>query len=301
MRRIVTVISLTISIIMVSCTEVPECPESSVPEIISITSLPKTCTATLISDLKSVPKGKVECGFYLGTDRNNLTRHKGELYGASFRLSIDNLSESTTYWFKAFVSNGRNEIASGFESFITEPAPEEPSEPSDPENPEEPENPTEPENPEDPDTSSEPDNPSEPENPSDPVGPEDPDTPAEPDDPSEPENPEDPEEPEEPVGPENPEEPVEFTTEIGEISAAEVNGIVELSAVLDGDVSLVTECWFLVGSTEDNLSKIKGAINGSSFKAYLAGLSPGTYYYKAVMTDGKTTKESDLSSFTLNE
>ena len=262
MRRIVTVISLTISIIMVSCTEVPECPESSVPEIISITSLPKTCTATLISDLKSVPKGKVECGFYLGTDRNNLTRHKGELYGASFRLSIENLSESTTYWFKAFVSNGRNEIASGFESFITEPAPEEPSEPSDPEVPSDPENPEEPENPEDPDTPSEPDNPSE---------------------------------------PEDPEEPVEFTTEIGEISASEVNGIVELSAVLDGDVSLVTECWFLVGSTEDNLSKIKGAINGSSFKAYLAGLSPGTYYYKAVMTDGKTTKESDLSSFTLNE
>ncbi|MBQ8483127.1 MAG: hypothetical protein IJ504_02365 [Bacteroidales bacterium] len=49
------------------------------------------------------------------------------------------------------------------------------------------------------------------------------------------------------------------------------------------------------------MSKIKGAIEGSSFKAYLAGLEPGTYYYKAVITDGNTTKESELSSFTLNE
>ena len=73
--------------------------------------------------------------------------------------------------------------------------------------------------------------------------------------------------------------------------------IAELTAGLSGDASLVKECWFMVGHTPDKLSKIMGKVEGNCFKAYLAGLEPGTYHYKAVITDGTETKESELCSF----
>ena len=106
--------------------------------------------------------------------------------------------------------------------------------------------------------------------------------------------PEDPTKPEEPG---QPEEPVEFTTEIASVSVAVNDYIAELTAELSGDVSLVTECWFMAGYTPDKLSKIKGTLEGTAAKAYLAGLEPGTYWYKAVISNGTETKESEILSF----
>ena len=40
-----------------------------------------------------------------------------------------------------------------------------------------------------------------------------------------------------------------------------------------------------------------GSITDTAVKAYLAGLEPGNYYYKAVISDGIETKESELLSF----
>ena len=67
--------------------------------------------------------------------------------------------------------------------------------------------------------------------------------------------------------------------------------------MLEGDVSLVTECWFMVGYSPEKLSKIKGTLEGTSIKAYLAGLEPGTYHYKAVITNGTETKETEIQTF----
>lgn len=322
-------ICLLTGFVWVSCTKTPVFQESLVPEIISISSIPETHSAILISDLNTIPYGRIECGFYIGTDKTNLKRLPTAISGRSFTLLMEDLQDGTTYYFKAFISNGINEIASGFESFMTEkePVPEipeepvvpdNPTEPEQPENPSEPENPeqpTEPENPEEPenpDNPTDPEQPEEPENPSDPEQPENPDNPEQPEEPSEPENPEQPEEPTGPEEPENPEqpeeptepeepgqpeEPVEFTTEIASVSAAVNDYIAELTAELSGDVSLVTECWFMAGYTPDKLSKIKGTLEGTAAKAYLAGLEPGTYWYKAVISNGTETKESEILSF----
>lgn len=316
--RYITICLLT-GFIWVSCTKAPVFQESLVPEIISITSIPETHSAVLISDLNTAPYGRIECGFYFGADQTNLRRVKTSLSGRTFTILMDGLDEGTIYYFKAFIGNGINEIASGFESFVTDTEPVEPVLPVEPDNPEQPVEPDqpddpgqdEPERPEEPGTD-EPEEPTEPEQPTDPE-PEDPQGPGqdEPEQPEEP-GPDDPEEPgqeeptepepEEPVEPEDPgqeepEDPVEFTTEITDLSAMVNDYIAELTAGLSGDASLVKECWFMVGHTPDKLSKIMGKVEGNCFKAYLAGLEPGTYHYKAVITDGTETKESELCSF----
>ena len=296
-------ICLLTGFVWVSCTKAPVFQESLVPEIISITSIPETHSAVLISDLNTAPYGRIECGFYFGTDKTNLRRVETALSGRNFTMLVKVLDEGTTYYFKAFISNGVNEIASGFESFMTESEPTvtDPVEPEIPTEPE-PEVPDEPENPE----PEEPDTPSEPEQPEPevPDEPEQPDNPTEPEDPTEPDNPTEPEvpdEPEEPEIPDNPEQPVEFTTEIVSLSVAVNDYIAELTAELSGDVSLVTECWFMAGFTSDNLSRIKGTIEGTSVKAYLAGLDSGTtLWYKAVISNGTETKESEMNFYELD-
>lgn len=272
---------LITSISAISCTETPDCREFQVPEIVSITSLPDVHSAVLISDLQTAPSGKIEVGFYIGKNRAELKRIYTTLSGKSFRLSVNDLEDGTNYFFKAFVTNGRNEIASAFESFITETEPVIPSDPVLPEDPDTPDVP-EPENPENPDEPTEPEVPAEPENPEDPTEPNEPGVP---------------EEPEEPTDPEEPGTPEEFTVEITGISASFSNDILELSATLEGDASLISECWFMVGTDPEKLTRIKGAVEGEMVKAYLAGLEKGTYHYKAVISDGSTTKESDMDSY----
>lgn len=272
---------LITSISAISCTETPDCREFQVPEIVSITSLPDVHSAVLISDLQTAPSGKIEVGFYIGKNRAELKRIYTTLSGKSFRLSVHDLEDGTNYFFKAFVTNGRNEIASAFESFITETEPVIPSDPVLPEDPDTPDVP-EPENPENPDEPTEPEVPTDPENP---------------DEPTELDEPDVPDEPTEPGNPEEPEPPVEFKVEITGTSASFNNDILELSATLEGDISQISECWFMVGTDPEKLTRIKGAVEGEMVKAYLAGLEKGTYHYKAVISDGSTTKESDMDSY----
>ena len=106
-----------------ACTDV-ECPENNAPVFVSITSTPDVHTAVLVSDLKTEPSGSLECGFYIGKDRSALTRMTGRVEGMSIILGLDGLDAATAYYFKAFISNGRNEVDSGLGSFLTaeEPA-----------------------------------------------------------------------------------------------------------------------------------------------------------------------------------
>ena len=106
-----------------ACTDA-ECPENNAPEFVSITSMPDVHTAVLVSDLKAEPSGSLECGFYIGKDRSALTRMTGRVEGMSIILGLDGLDAATAYYFKAFISNGRNEVDSGLGSVLTaeEPA-----------------------------------------------------------------------------------------------------------------------------------------------------------------------------------
>ena len=106
-----------------ACTDA-ECPENNAPVFVSITSMPDVHAAVLVSDLKAEPSGSLECGFYIGKDRSALTRMTGRVEGMSIILGLDGLDAATAYYFKAFISNGRNEVDSGLGSFLTaeEPA-----------------------------------------------------------------------------------------------------------------------------------------------------------------------------------
>lgn len=120
MKHIFSIFALgAILLAGISCVETA-CPVNNAPVIVSITSLPEVHSAMLISDLKTEPSGKMECGFYFGKDRTTLTRMAGRIEGKSIVLTLNDLDAETTYYFKAFASNGRNEVGSGFESFITE-------------------------------------------------------------------------------------------------------------------------------------------------------------------------------------
>ena len=297
MKKSAYIICLIACLYAISCTETPDCREFQVPEIVSITSLPDIHTAILISDLRDIPDGELETGFYLGTDKSSLKRTEAVLEGRRFSMEVIDLQENTTYWFKAYVTNGINEIASGFESFITGSEPVIPDEPENPDDPETPDGPEQPDNPDDPETPDIPDNPDDPDNPDEPQEPEDPETPDNPDEPDVPDNPD---EPDEPDGPDNPEEPVEFTTEITGTSATYSNDILELTANLGGDISLVRECWFMVGSDPEKMSRIQGSIENEAVKAYLMGLDPGIYHYKAVISNGTEKKESDTCQITIS-
>ncbi|MGM9767514.1 MAG: hypothetical protein ACI3Z0_03495, partial [Candidatus Cryptobacteroides sp.] len=120
MKRIFSIFAFgAILLAGISCMETA-CPVNNAPVIVSITSLPEVHSAMLISDLKSEPSGKMECGFYFGKDKTTLTRMAGRIEGKSIVLSLNDLDAATTYYFKAFVSNGMNEVGSGFESFLTD-------------------------------------------------------------------------------------------------------------------------------------------------------------------------------------
>ena len=114
---------MTLSMFVCSCAKAPVCQESLVPEIISITSCPEVNSVLLVSELKESPFGRVECGFYVGKDEKYLVRTDGKISGKTVQLVLRDLEEETVYYFKAFVSNGINEISSGFESFITKKTP----------------------------------------------------------------------------------------------------------------------------------------------------------------------------------
>lgn len=256
MKLTTIIIFLIAALSTISCTETPDFREFRVPEIINITSLPEIHSAVLVSDLKENPKGIHEVGFYHGTDKNHLERTGTVVTGKRFQITVLGLQENTTYYFKAYVTNGMNEISSGFETFRTGIETINPGIPEEPENPDEPEIP---------------------------------------DDPEEPETPENPEIPEEP------EVPVEFNVEIIGNEACYVNGILELCASVSGKTSLITECGFMIGTTYENLTRVQGSIEGNAVKAYLMGISEGTYFYKAFITNGSETKESDICQITISQ
>ena len=116
------ILSVMMLVLFSGCEE--QCPAPVAPEIISLEAYPEVHSARMVSDLKSAPWGMVECGFYIGKDKITLERIEGALEGASIVLDLEGLSAETTYYYKSFISNGKNEIGSGFDTFTTEPDPE---------------------------------------------------------------------------------------------------------------------------------------------------------------------------------
>ena len=145
-----------------ACSELPEAPNKAVPEFSVVSSTVYADSVLLTARLSSKPNGDLICGFRFGKDSNDLQSVRSEMgESAEFQSLLLNLDDTTTYHFLAFVSNGRNEITSKIQKFITIAAeseqekpepdiPENPDTPKEPEEPNEPNEPNEPEVPEDP-------------------------------------------------------------------------------------------------------------------------------------------------------
>lgn len=300
-----------------ACTDA-ECPENNAPEFVSITSMPDVHTAVLVSDLKAEPSGSLECGFYIGKDRSALTRMTGRVEGMSIILGLDGLDAATAYYFKAFISNGRNEVDSGLGSFLTA---EEPAgggngsgsgsdggsdggsgsgSGNDGSGTGEDGSGNEPGSGSGEDPGSEPGSGSDDGSGSgseggsgsgsdsgsgsgsDGTG----DSSGGTGDSS--------------GGTEPEPEPVEFTTEIESVEIKAGKYETRITVSLKGDAALVKKALIHLGYTADEMLETVCDVEGSSFSSIFYGLEPGvTYYYKASISNGIETKTSETFSFTV--
>ena len=308
-----------------ACTDA-ECPENNAPEFVSITSMPDVHTAILVSDLKAEPSGSLECGFYIGKDRSALTRMTGRVEGMSIILGLDGLDAATAYYFKAFISNGRNEVDSGLGSFLTA---EEPAgggngsgsgsdggsdggsgsgsdggsgsgSGNDGSGTGEDGSGNEPGSGSGEDPGSEPGSGSDDGSGSGSEGGSGSgsdsgsgsgsdgtgDSSGGTGDSS--------------GGTEPEPEPVEFTTEIESVEIKAGKYETRITVSLKGDAALVKKALIHLGYTADEMLETVCDVEGSSFSSIFYGLEPGvTYYYKASISDGIETKTSETFSFTV--
>ena len=268
-----------------ACTDA-ECPENNAPEFVSITSMPDVHTAVLVSDLKAEPSGSLECGFYIGKDRSALTRMTGRVEGMSIILGLDGLDAATAYYFKAFISNGRNEVDSGLGSFLTA---EEPADGgngsgsgSDGGSDDGSGSGSDDGSGSGSDGGSGSGSDSGSGSGSDGTG----DSSGGTGDSS--------------GGTEPEPEPVEFTTEIESVEIKAGKYETRITVSLKGDAALVKKALIHLGYTADEMLETVCDVEGSSFSSIFYGLEPGvTYYYKASISNGIETKTSETFSFTV--
>ena len=308
-----------------ACTDA-ECPENNAPEFVSITSMPDVHTAVLVSDLKAEPSGSLECGFYIGKDRSALTRMTGRVEGMSIILGLDGLDAATAYYFKAFISNGRNEVDSGLGSFLTAEEPDDGGNGSgsgsdggsddgsgsgsdggsgsgsgnDGSGTGEDGSGNEPGSGSGEDPGSEPGSGSDDGSGSGSEGGSGSgsdsgsgsgsdgtgDSSGGTGDSS--------------GGTEPEPEPVEFTTEIESVEIKAGKYETRITVSLKGDAALVKKALIHLGYTADEMLETVCDVEGSSFSSIFYGLEPGvTYYYKASISNGIETKTSESFSFTV--
>ena len=95
-------------------------------------------------------------------------------------------------------------------------------------------------------------------------------------------------------------EPVEFTTEIESVEIKAGKYETRITVSLKGDAALVKKALIHLGYTADEMLETVCDVEGSSFSSIFYGLEPGvTYYYKASISNGIETKTSETFSFTV--
>lgn len=129
MRGLFSRIFKSISVALVVLTG---CDESAVPENLmvpeppSVSAVPEGCSIVLTAEFKSaeVAASVKECGFYFGDDEGALERVRvDDVDGTEYSLVKEGLEYSRTYFYKAWISNGRDELASEVRSVMTDDAP----------------------------------------------------------------------------------------------------------------------------------------------------------------------------------
>lgn len=136
MRRFLAKITSSVIVamfVLAGCGEktVPE--ELKCPELPSVRAVAEGCSVVLTAEFKSeeevaAVKG---FGFYFGADEGALERVTvSDIDGLRYSLIREGLEYSSTYFFKVWISNGRDELASEAKSVKTEDAPVAPDPPA---------------------------------------------------------------------------------------------------------------------------------------------------------------------------
>ncbi len=110
-----------ISLCLLSCAAEPDPAPDHIPEIKSISAEVKMNMCTLSCMLSAKLDSSYEVGFYYGYAADNMTKVPvGRTSSRDFALQLTSLAYETDYVFKAYISNGKNEICSNIERFRTE-------------------------------------------------------------------------------------------------------------------------------------------------------------------------------------
>ena len=217
-RNFFCIINIAISCLLLalSCQKGPVPSADWMPVFVSTEAQVHGNSAVLTAALESGLSEGFEYGFYYGTPGAVQKNVTARFQDSHMVAEVSSLEYDCSYVFKAYISNGRNEMCSQENGFVTYPRPQTPSQPVEPETPE----------------------------PDGPAGPDEPDIPVTPDEPEIPDVPVVPE-PDVPVEPDGSEEIIVFADELvrsacvealddnsdGEVSLREAAAVTDLSAI----------------------------------------------------------------------
>ena len=95
---------------LLSCAPKPEL--EWIPEIKSVSAKVTDNTCVLTAETSAELAGGYGCGFLYGKTKDNMRRVKASAEGKKFNFILESLDYDTDYVYRAYVSNGRNEICS---------------------------------------------------------------------------------------------------------------------------------------------------------------------------------------------
>ena len=95
---------------LLSCAPKPEL--EWIPEIKSVSAKVTDNTCVLTAEISAELAGGYDCGFLYGKTKDNMRRVKASADGKKFNFILESLDYDTDYVYRAYVSNGRNEICS---------------------------------------------------------------------------------------------------------------------------------------------------------------------------------------------
>ena len=131
--RVMNMLLLVVAVVLTGCEDgvVPE--NLRIPELPVVSAVAEGRVVTLTATFKSVVElsSAKEFGFYFGEDEQSMERlTAAKTDGLGYSLILEDLEYSTTYSYKAWVGNGRDEVSSDSREVVTGKEPVGPDPPS---------------------------------------------------------------------------------------------------------------------------------------------------------------------------
>jgi len=131
LRRKINVLVSSL-LVALSCQRVPVPSAGWMPVFVSTEAQVNGNSVALTAVLESVLSEDFEYGFYYGTAGATQKRVAARFQDNCMMAEVSSLEYDCGYVFKAYISNGRNEVCSAENEFVTGPQPQTPSPPVEP-------------------------------------------------------------------------------------------------------------------------------------------------------------------------